>query len=161
MFPPLFFRLLVFSREWTSCGGIGGRLDNEEEEEEARMKYKAMCDGIWSLLPTLVSSPVSRWVPACARMHASSCVCSICSAVAEAASRLQGDGSVPLQVRITRALFCSFGIRCFYNLAAGHRSYYQWCVFARRCRPRFVTAIRCSFLSYCNFLVRGWAGLCV
>jgi hypothetical protein len=50
----------VFSREWTSGGGIGGRLDNEEDEEEARKKYKTMCDGIWSLLPTLVSSPVSR-----------------------------------------------------------------------------------------------------
>jgi hypothetical protein len=57
---PLLFRLLVFSREWTSGGGIGGRLDNEEDEEEARKKYKTMCDGIWSLLPTLVSSPVSR-----------------------------------------------------------------------------------------------------
>jgi hypothetical protein len=53
-------RLLVFSREWTSSAGIGGRMEEGEEEEEACKKYKTMCDGIWALLPTLVSSPVSR-----------------------------------------------------------------------------------------------------
>lgn len=77
--------------------GIGGRLENEEEEEEASMKYKAMCDGIWTLLPTLVSSPVSRYVLLKQPDYVLSFASSISSSVAETASRLHGDGSIPLQ----------------------------------------------------------------
>lgn len=53
-------RLLVFSREWMQGNGIGGRLDDDADEEEHRKKYQALCDGLWPLLSTLVASPISR-----------------------------------------------------------------------------------------------------
>ncbi len=65
----VFRRLLVFSREWMRGSGIGGRLEEGEDEAEHRKKYQALCDGLWSLLPTLVSSPVSRYRAAFFHIH--------------------------------------------------------------------------------------------
>jgi hypothetical protein len=50
----------VFSREWMQGSGIGGRLDDDADEEEHRRKYQALCDGLWPLLSTLVVSPITR-----------------------------------------------------------------------------------------------------
>lgn len=58
----LHHRLLVFSREWMR-DGVGQLVEEEEDEEESRKKYKALCDGLWSILSALVPSPVSRCLP--------------------------------------------------------------------------------------------------
>lgn len=163
LFPALFSRLLVFSREWASGGGIGGRFDNEEEEDEARKKYKAMCDGVWSLLPTLVSSPVSRLVTirfdnfSRAIMHPHAC-----SASPAQSRRRRAGFRATAACRFRRAAhnhFHSAAIPCCHNLAAGHRRYYQRRLFTRRGRPRFVTDILLSFVF--QLLFRGGARVCI
>ena len=162
LFPALFSRLLVFSREWASGGGIGGRCDNEEEEDEARKKYKAMCDGGWSLLPTLVSSPVSRLVTirfntfsrAIMQPHA-------CSASPAQSRRRRAGFRATAACRFRRAHnhFHRAAVPCFHNLAAGYRRYYQRRLFTRRGRPRFVTDILLSFVF--QLLFRGGARVCI